>query len=343
MSGGAGRVQRAILGYHATGNFGDAVQSYAMLRLLGSNRAVTLVDREDIGSFAPHVETVLVMNGWFGHRPDRFFLAPRVRPAMVGVHLSPVRPVYSRYPPFSDVVRDCPSVRRVFQQSAPVGARDLYTLAALRDVGIESYFSGCPTLTLERKGLASDGSVVAVDVPDSVCRVLERRLGQAIIRVSNDSDSSWRSTAALHVDVEPYLDRLERARLLITTRLHAALPARALGVHTVFAPSDPTDPRYSGLADFLPVTVPLADLARMPLSLFEAAPWEPARGLDEQVQRIRDAVAAAVGPRAPDRADNVESARLLAELEQAALVYDRVHLPERRLLHYIRWVNRLWR
>ena len=338
-------MQLAILGYHASGNLGDAVQSYAILKLigelLGEDKSVTVVDRDDIGAFAPSEQTLLVMSGWLLHRPDCFFLSPNVAPVMVGVHVDPSESYYSRYPPFADVVRECPTVQTVFERAAPVGTRDLYTLALLQDLGIDSYFAGCPTMTLRPKGLTSDGSVLAVDVPRSVCQALEKRLGRPITRVSNRTESSWMSTSELCRDAEPYLERLERADLLITTNLHAAMPARALGVRTVFAPGDLSDPRFSGLADFLPVIVPLSRLAGSPISLFEGAQWVPARDIFEQGQKFRDAVATALNPDLlRDYADKSDPERRLTELEHAALVYDRVLLRQR--LRAVK-ATRLWR
>lgn len=344
-------MNKAILGYRSSGNLGDAVQSYAMLELLGGDSSVAVVDRDSIADFQPPTPTVLLMNCWLTHRPERFSFSPNVTPAMVGVHTSPSNSPFTRYPPFTDVLRECPSVQEVFRQSAPVGARDLYTLGVLQELRIDSYFAGCPTLTLRPTGLESDGSIVAVDVPRSVCRTVERRLGRPIVRISNRSESSWMSTAALRRHVEPYLHRLESAELVITTRLHAALPARALGVPTIFAPGDPSDPRFSGLADFLPVVLPLRELPHSPLSLFAPGHGSPARDIAEQTKTIRDAVEVAVDPSgARSRSGGESPERLLLELERAALVYDRVHvweqlraMRESRSWRYTSWLRRMRR
>lgn len=341
-------MNKAILGYRASGNLGDAVQSYAMLELLGPDPSVTVVDRDSIAAFEPLEPTVLLMNCWLIHRPECFSPSRNVTPAMIGVHTSPSSSGYTRYPPFIDVLRESPSVQNVFRQAAPVGARDLYTLGVLQEVGIDSYFAGCPTLTLRPKGLESDGSIVAIDVPKSVCRTLERRLGRPIIRFANRSESSWMSVSALRTHVEPYLNLLERAELVITTRLHAALPAQALGVHTIFAPRDPSDPRYSGLADFLPVVLPLGELPGSPKSMFMPDHWSPARGVAEQAETLRAAVKVAVDPsRERSWTGQADPGRLLLELERAALVYDRVHvwdqvraMRESRSWRYTSWLRR---
>jgi hypothetical protein len=327
-------MQRAILGYHAPGNFGDAVQSYAMLELLGSEQPVDVVDRDGLEAYVPSEASVLLMNGWFLHRPESFWLAPNVTPAMVGIHASPMNPVYSRYPPFADVLRESSSVRKVFKRAQPVGARDLHTLGLLQELGIDSYFAGCPTMTLRPRGIPANGTVVAIDVPEEICEVLERQLGRLVIKISNRRDSSWSSAPALRRDVEPYLEILERADLVVTSRLHAALPAHALGTRVVFAPRDTSDPRFSGLADFLPVVVPLERLLRRPVSLFDESDWSPARDVGEQARVIRNAVDAAlnmtsVGSEAPRARTAAESELLLLELERAAVVRDRVRLADR--------------
>lgn len=330
-------MRRAILGYHATGNFGDAVQSYAMLELFGSDQSVDLVDRDDIGAFVPPEDTALLMNGWFMHRPESFWLAPNVMPAMVGIHVSPGDSLYSRYPPFADVLRECLSVRQIFKRAEPVGARDLNTLGLLQELGIDSYFAGCPTMTLRPRGFPANGSVVAVDVPDTVSELLERRLGCMVIRLSNRRGSSWSSASALRRDVEPFLELLERAELVVTTRLHVALPAHALGTRVVFAPSDTSDPRFSGLADFLPVVVPLERLAKRLIPLLEESPWSSVREISEQAMVIRNAVGAALnrtssGCNVARERTSAESELFLLELERAALVRDRVRLAERSQL-----------
>jgi hypothetical protein len=117
--------------------------------------------------------------------------------------------------------------------------------------------------------------------------------------------------------------------VVITGRLHAAFPALALGTNIVFAPEDPTDPRFSGLADFLPTVVPMRELGRLPVSVFNAAPWPAVRDFTEQAQVIRTAVQGAIQPGPRRTASEVAgSDRLLIDLERAALNRERVDLAD---------------
>lgn len=335
--------QKAIFGYHASNNLGDAVQSYALLALLDSPPTITVVDRDDIGSFAPDEDTLLIMNGWLLHRPERFLLAPRVTPAMIGVHITPCQPSYSRYPSFERIVRNCPSIRSVFMRSSPVGARDLFTLSALKDAGIDAYFCGCPTLTLQPRGISKSNEIIAVDVPRDICDAIGTKVGDRVNQITANSDHSWHTVESLQTSVEPYLSRLEGARLVITTRLHAALPALAMGSHVIFCPEDISDPRFSGLIDFLPFTVPLNSMKRLPKSAFESQPWTPALDHRAQAQIIRRAVAKAVGGISQTTLHDAPVTRegLLLDLERAALVQERIKLRQSCSWRGIAWARRV--
>lgn len=46
----------------------------AMVGYLGAEQSVSLVDQENIGSFAPTTQAVLLMNGWPLHGPNHFSL-----------------------------------------------------------------------------------------------------------------------------------------------------------------------------------------------------------------------------------------------------------------------------
>lgn len=318
----------AVLGYRASGNLGDAVQSYSLINLLDSLVSeVAIVDRDDVAAFTPDVAVRLIMNGFLLQRPDRFAIAPNVSVSMVGVHVTPSAPLYSSLPSFEALVRESPHVRRVFDASSPVGARDLFTLNLMHELGIESYFAGCLTLTLPARSVDRGDVVTAVDVPLEVCRDLESRLGRPVVRITNSRSGSWLSRDSIEALVVPYLDQLAGSSLVVTTRLHAALPALALGTSVIFAPEDPSDPRFSGLADFLPRVVALRDLLSLPASFFAQPAWEPVRDHTEQARIAAEAVRQAVGGwSAVDGTASFDTDKVLMELELARLVRERIEL-----------------
>jgi hypothetical protein len=59
-----------------------------------------------------------------------------------------------------------PSMVKYFNSHGRVGARDLGTLELLRKAGVESYFSGCLTLTLERPNITRNPDLIVLnDLP----------------------------------------------------------------------------------------------------------------------------------------------------------------------------------
>src|SRR5688572_10324305 len=78
-----------LLSYAGTNNLGDEVQSLAALRFLP--RVDRLVDRDNLSSFetAERTPVSVILNGWYGHRPENWPPAPCIRPLLVSVHFSP--------------------------------------------------------------------------------------------------------------------------------------------------------------------------------------------------------------------------------------------------------------
>lgn len=61
-----------------------------------------------------------------------------------------------------------PQILKYLQEHGPVGARDHDTLTWLRSFGIDSYYSGCLTLTLDRPAVAKEPFIVLNEVPEAV-------------------------------------------------------------------------------------------------------------------------------------------------------------------------------
>jgi hypothetical protein len=120
------------------------------------------------------------------------------------------------------------------RRHGPIGARDPATLAALRARGIDAYHSGCLTLTLERDPCAPrDAGVVACDLDPDAVTVLEQRTGRPVA-VTTHIAPEPRAPAARLAAAERLLDLYARAELVVTTRLHCALPCLAFGTPVLF-------------------------------------------------------------------------------------------------------------
>ncbi|MBL8212044.1 MAG: hypothetical protein JNK87_15110 [Bryobacterales bacterium] len=192
-----------VFAYEGSGNLGDAIQTYALCRLLGPFCAGIDRDRE----MPPDVDTgvPLVANGWLGYRAHQ-------RPENVlfaGVHLA------RHETAFRDWMRRSPHA---------VGARDPYTAGLLGALSVPNQLTGCATLTFDRYCGARHGRY-AIDAPG----------GAADIEISNSIGSlSWLEQWAL---AEELLAKLRTAEQVTTSRLHIALPCLAFGTPVLFPAS----------------------------------------------------------------------------------------------------------
>lgn len=240
------RRRFGLLCYRDTLNLGDEIQSLAARAFLP--RVDRLLDRDDL-SRAPGWagETALICNGWFSHRPERWPPHPRLRPLLVSMHLSDqVGPEGFSAAEAWVVGRSAAYLR----EHGPVGARDLWTLDLLQRNEIDSYFSGCLTLTLRRPDLPRGEAVIASDLDPLTLSALRARTRAPVMEVTHEVARSV-SAAKRMALAEELLDIYARARCVVTTRLHAALPCLAMGTPVLLLPPRPNMIRLWGLQGFV--------------------------------------------------------------------------------------------
>ncbi len=134
-------------------NIGDYIQSLAQEQFF--KKIDCLVEREHLDSISDDKKINLIMNGWFMWNPENFPPAPSINPLFISFHIVPS--IASRF--FSTKTIE------YLKKHEPIGARDTGTQALLEKYGIESYFSGCLTLTLNLKYKSDikDHSIYFVD------------------------------------------------------------------------------------------------------------------------------------------------------------------------------------
>jgi hypothetical protein len=68
-----------------------------------------------------------------------------------------------------------PKVLAFLQKNAPVGCRDTHTLNLMKSQGVDAYFSGCLTLTLEpNPAIEKRSYILCVDASDAVTDMINR-------------------------------------------------------------------------------------------------------------------------------------------------------------------------
>lgn len=230
-------------------NIGDVFQALAVADHLKQDYAV--LDREKLSN--PHSTQPLLLfaNGWYMHDYSAFPPASNIKPVYVSVHFSNCE------------ILNRKNNREHFRKHGPIGARDLKTLIMLRAAGIPSYYSGCFTVALKRRNpneVPEDFLIVdGIDHPLSKAstNAIERAVGMQSKRVSHDPPSqnlsfeSYQRTAFKHA--EELLSRYVSAKLVVTTKIHCALPCLAMGVPVIIVHPDPREERLYPAREFLPI------------------------------------------------------------------------------------------
>lgn len=208
------------------GNIGDEFQSLAAIQHLPREPS-HFVDREAINEWPETKPVTMIMNGWFSSNPKAWPPSPSINPIFVGFHVT-------------DNFK--PSVKRhvdYLKRFEPIGVRDRATGAFLESLGIKTETTFCLTLTLPKRAKEpANGKVLIVDADNiqipSALRKNSVRIHHLVPPLNQEATISFARSL-----LEYYRDT---ASLVITKRLHAALPCIAMGIPVVFF-GDPTDER----------------------------------------------------------------------------------------------------
>jgi hypothetical protein len=213
--------------YSDTGNLGDEIQSIAARQFFPT--VDHWIDREHLHEFyPPNDEGVsIVLNGWFMHHAENWPPAPNILPLLISFHISTWRGggvgLCAK-----DVFLEKPFAKYL-QAFGPVGARDYGTLRLLRDAGIDSYFSGCLSMTLPRPSVQSRPDLLVLnDVSAEVHAFVGRNTKREIVATAHGNFAP-RDRVRRFEEAERLIQVYATASCVITSRIHCALPCLALG------------------------------------------------------------------------------------------------------------------
>ena len=237
-----------LLSYH-TSNLGDFIQSLAAYKFLP--KVDRYIDREALDDAGP-IEgkpVKLIMNGWFCHRPDRWPPSPFINPLLISVHITnnpePGSEMRAR-----ELFARSPQVLRYLQEHGPVGARDHDTLAWLRSFGIDTYYSGCLTLTLDRPAVPKEPFMVLNEVPAAVAMKVQSATDMPVRHTSHEDNVTVGAEARLE-RAAALIELYARASCVVTSRMHGALPCLAMGTPALLIETAWDPYRFAGLRDLV--------------------------------------------------------------------------------------------
>ena len=223
-----------LIVYKDTENIGDDVQSYVATKYLP--RIDYIIDRDNITSFVPKEKEPVVafMNAWWMNKKFNWPPSPYIYPKMISMHFTHYDTIYH----IDQKHITNGYGKEYLKRYEPIGCRDTYTRDLLKKNGVNAYFSGCMTLTLNKfDDIKKEDDILVVDVKDEIYKKISELTDKKIERITNNLDSKehsklkWKKRKK---KVEAYLKKIQKASLVITPRLHCALPSLALETPILF-------------------------------------------------------------------------------------------------------------
>jgi len=240
-----------------TDNLGDHVQIIACNDLLArfGFTPAAWVDRDNEIKSAPSLAPLprpvhIVLNGWFKWNGAEWPPNEKLEPFFIGFHL--------RHLQAPELLQ--PSSIKYFMRHQPIGCRDRSTAALLESYGVETYVSGCLSLTFHRRleVEVEDRQNFVVSRDERLLKAVGDTLGpcEFVNHYTGSSDFSENMNSAALL-----LDRYRRrAGLIVTSLLHCALPAIAMGIPTIVVYPANSEAghisdreRFSLLGEFVPI------------------------------------------------------------------------------------------
>lgn len=237
-------------------NVGDNIQSLAAKQFLP--RVDTYINREKLGEYEGE-EVKIILNGWFTHNAKNWVPSEKIKPLFVSFHINNTA---------APLMLSTEGIAYL-KKHEPIGTRDQYTADILKEKGIEAYFTGCLTLTLDNykvdDSLKND-EIYIVDplygyiTPRKVFRsyrtfgrsvlngkifelgkrkkhlknIIEKDVLDKAIFINQEPPANKYTQEEKFEMADDLLKKYARAKLVITSRIHCALPCLAMGTPVIF-------------------------------------------------------------------------------------------------------------
>jgi len=237
-------------------NVGDNVQSLAAKQYLP--QVNQYLNRETLADYKGE-KLKLIMNGWFTHNIHNWVPSEDIIPLFVSFHIN------------NTAAPHMLSEKGIayLKKHEPIGCRDQFSVDTLKAKGIDAYFSGCLTLTLDNYKVEDSQRNDEIYIVDPLysyptyekvtydykrfLRSIQNgnlfKIGKKEKHIKNFIDSDLLKKA-IYINQEPLantytdtqkfemaetiLKKYAKAKLVITSRIHCALPCLAMGTPVIF-------------------------------------------------------------------------------------------------------------
>lgn len=237
-------------------NVGDNIQSLAAKQFLPQTDV--FLNREKLADYQGE-KVKMIMNGWFTHNIHNWVPTENIDPLFVSFHMN------NTAAPFMLSDKGIAYLKK----HAPIGCRDKFTAQILQDKGIDAYFTGCLTLTLDSykvddsergddiyivdplysyprpEKIFYDAKATIKNIANGTAfqlsknkKHLKKFISKELLDSSEFIIQEPPSNTYTHDEkfamAEGLLHKYARAKLVITSRIHCALPCLAMGTPVIF-------------------------------------------------------------------------------------------------------------
>lgn len=237
-------------------NVGDNIQSLAAKQFLP--QVDTFINREHLADYKGD-KMKLIMNGWFTHNYNNWLPSEDIEPLFISFHVNNTAAPYML----------TEKAVAYLKAHEPIGCRDEFTVETLKAKGINAYFSGCLTLTLDSYKVDDTlrGDDVYIVDPlysyptwekvtydwkrlirsiqngdffktgkqqQHLRKFIDEELLKTAKFINQEPPANTYTDAEKFAMAEDLLHKYAKAKLVITSRIHCALPCLALGTPVIF-------------------------------------------------------------------------------------------------------------
>ncbi|AYV77974.1 MAG: glycosyltransferase [Edafosvirus sp.] len=259
------KQEYGILSYKSSYNLGDEIQSIAAKQFIPNIDYLVDRDTNNITSTLAHnndrpptTQINVIYNGWFDGQYTKFPPPDVINPLMISFHINETDHTsddcYKHKE--KDIIEFKPIASNIeyLKRYEPIGCRDTHTCELLNKYGILSYFSGCLTLTLKNNFNTRNDEILIID-SHIMCRellhnIIPKHIRQKAIYLEQSLEKLVGHNEKMEL-AQNLLDRIAQAKLVITSRLHTALPALAFKTPVIFLHDNLKDVRFKGILKFL--------------------------------------------------------------------------------------------
>ncbi|MBP3196592.1 MAG: polysaccharide pyruvyl transferase family protein [Butyrivibrio sp.] len=222
-------------------NVGDWCQTFAVDRIYEKigvpKEDIVDINRSEIGTYKGEKVLVIIQADCRQLEKKDFFPVSRdVVPVYLGVHRTQKKHI----------------LEGIDKNSEIIGCRDEASYEMFKELGYDAFISGCLTTTLPKRKEGNYSEVYLVDCPSEVEQYVPKEYEGHVHKFTHEIFNRANPEQDSRKYYEEYRDN---ARLVVTSRLHCAVPCMAMGIPVILVRKY-FDDRYAWLEKFIKPYLP---------------------------------------------------------------------------------------